>query len=194
MPLVALMSLMPHVALVRLVRLLMGLVLRSLVRLMCLVCLVLLMLLVVRLLLRVLLVVLLMAWVPQMRLVRGMRLLVLLVRKDGVMRDRLTDATGEDHGRRVWLGLHLLPLRGCSLSLDIEGIGNVALRRPRRRVAIGNIGVDSLLEEVPRVGTLRRLLRRVRLGLVGRGGVRRGRLLVRLVLVRVRGCESRVAT
>lgn len=59
------------------------------------------------------------------------------------------------------------------------------------------VGIDGRLsgKDMLRVGALRRLLLgRVGLGLVGRsGGMRRGRLLVCLVLVRVRGCEAGIA-
>ena len=141
---------------------------------------------VVLMLLLLLLLLLLLARVPRVRLlVRRMRLLVLLrVRDDGLMLDRLADAAGEHHRRRVRLGLHLLPRWRGALPLDIDGIGDMAIGGSRRGMAVGHIG-RRRGEKVLRIGAMGWLLRRVALRLVRRRGVRRGRLLVCLVLVLV---------
>jgi hypothetical protein len=107
-----------------------------------------------------------------------------------IMLNRLAHGPWKEHRRRVllrlWLRRHLLPRRCRALPLDPEGV--VALRVWRPLVAVGYIAVDMRREHVLRV--LGGLLRRV-MGLVGRGTLRRGRLLARLGWVRRR--EARVA-
>ncbi|KAL6807975.1 hypothetical protein GGI42DRAFT_319400 [Trichoderma sp. SZMC 28013] len=152
------------------------------------------------LLLLLLLLVVLLLRVPRMAgqcllrrvLLRVLRVVLrmVLVREDGVVCDRLAHRGREEHGRRVRLGLHLLPRRSGAL-LSRQGIGDVDVGRARR--GIGDAGVDRRrrVEEVLRIA-LRRLLRRIGLRLVWRGRLRRRRLLVGLV--RVGGSEAGAAS
>lgn len=114
---------------------------------------------------------------------------MVLVREDRVVRDWLAHRCREEHGRRVRLGLHLLPRRsGALLS---RHIGDVDVRGARR--GIGDTCVDRRrrVEEVLRIAL--RLLRRIGLlRLVGRGRLRRRRLFVGLV--RVGGSKAGVAS
>lgn len=115
----------------------------------------------------------------------GRMLLVLSMRQNRIMLDRLAHGSGKHHGRRVLLRLHLLARRRAALALDAERIGDVGVWRTRR--AIGDISVYGVWrgKEMLRIGALG-LLRRVSLGLIWRRGVRSGRLLVLLVRVAAR--------
>lgn len=147
-----------------------------------------------------LLLVVLLLRVPRMTgqcLLRRMLLRVLrvvlrmvLVREDRVVCDGLAHRRREEHGRRVRLGLHLLPRRSGAL-LSRQGIGDVDVGRARRGIGDACVDRRRRVEEVLRVA-LRRLLRRICLRLVWRGRLRRRRLFVGLV--RVGGSEAGVAS
>lgn len=147
-----------------------------------------------------LLLVVLLLRVPRMTgqcLLRRMLLRVLrvvlrmvLVREDRVVCDGLAHRRREEHGRRVRLGLHLLPRRSGAL-LSRQGIGDVDVGRARRGIGDACVDRRRRVEEVLRVA-LRRLLRRIGLRLVWRGRLRRRRLFVGLV--RVGGSKAGAAS
>jgi hypothetical protein len=142
-----------------------------------------------RLLLRMRLVIL----EPGVLLVRGVRLL-LMMREYSIMLHRLAHGAGKQHRRRVPGRLHLLPRRSRSLTC-VESIGDVGCWRSRR--PIGHVAVDGARcrgEQVLRIRALRSLLRLVRLRLVRRSRMRSGRLLVRLVWIRVWWSEARITS
>jgi hypothetical protein len=141
-------------------------------------------------LLLLLLVVLLLLRVPRMTgqrllgrvllmLLRVMLLVLLMMREDGVVGDGLAHGGREEHRRRVGLGLYLLARGRGALSRHVEGAGDMDVGGARRGIGDGRVDGGGGVEEVLRVG-LGRLLRRVGLRLVGRGGLGSRRLLVGL--------------